>query len=219
EGYHLLKSIAANGHELEIYTEQQGLYTGYNALFLRIKDQGSYVSGAQLRWNPLMHMIAMTHSCPKSEITASGDKTVYLGHIIFQMPGNAEEYWELNLDYSFGGKTFALSERLEVREPLDGNRTVNTFVGADDNRYVLALLPLVPKVAVNDISALLYKMENMMEFTPVVDHRITLDPRMPGMGNHSSPNNVDLVYDPALERYSGRLSLTMTGYWKINLTL
>ena len=42
---------------------------------------------------------------------------------------------------------------------------------------------------------------------------------MPGMGNHSSPNNEDLIYDPTTQRYNGRLSLTMTGYWKINLML
>ncbi|MCY1554953.1 hypothetical protein D9M68_915670 [compost metagenome] len=38
------------------------------------------------------------------------------------------------------------------------------------------------------------------------------------MGNHSSPNNVDLT-SGTTEFYEGKLSLTMTGYWKINLQL
>lgn len=42
---------------------------------------------------------------------------------------------------------------------------------------------------------------------------------MPGMGNHSSPNNVDLTFDATSKMYKGKLSLTMTGYWKINLKL
>ena len=39
------------------------------------------------------------------------------------------------------------------------------------------------------------------------------------MGNHSSPNNEDLTYDTATKSYKGKLSLTMTGYWKLNLKL
>jgi hypothetical protein len=46
-----------------------------------------------------------------------------------------------------------------------------------------------------------------------------LDPRMPGMGNHSSPNNTDLSYNSSDTMYHGDLSLTMTGYWVLNLKL
>jgi len=219
EGYHLLERIQANGHIVEIHSEQQGLVTGYNELFLRIKEGDRYVSDAELSWNPLMHMTTMVHSAPKSPLTTTSDKTVHHGHLIFQMPGNEVEYWELELQYAFGGKTYQLSQQLEVWEPADGNRTVNVFTGTDGVRYILAMMPLSPKVAINDFSARLYKMENMLEFLPVEGYRIALDPRMPGMGNHGSPNNVDLTYDDSLKQYTGKLSLTMTGYWKVNLKL
>ncbi|UWX55354.1 hypothetical protein NYZ99_01880 [Maribacter litopenaei] len=39
------------------------------------------------------------------------------------------------------------------------------------------------------------------------------------MGNHSSPNNENLTFDSSTGKYKGKLSLTMTGYWKINLQL
>ena len=42
---------------------------------------------------------------------------------------------------------------------------------------------------------------------------------MPSMGNHSSPNNVNATQAVAGDLYNGKLSLTMTGYWKINLQL
>lgn len=219
EGYHLLESFHAYGHTLEVYSENQSFVTGYNGLFLRIKDQDGYVPNAQLSWNPVMHMASMSHSCPKSAITTTGDTTVYQGFIVFQMTGNEDEYWELAFEYRHGGITYDISERIEVGDPVDGKRTVNVFTGSDQVRYVLAMLPLDPKVAINDISALLFKMENMMEFSVVQGHSITLDPRMPGMGNHGSPNNEDLTYDGAKEMYTGKLSLTMTGYWKLNLNL
>ena len=63
------------------------------------------------------------------------------------------------------------------------------------------------------------KMQDMMSF-PVVDgYTVKIDPRMPGMGNHSSPNNVNATQSGAGNLYNGKLSLTMTGYWKINLQL
>ena len=42
---------------------------------------------------------------------------------------------------------------------------------------------------------------------------------MPSMGNHSTPNNVNATQAAAGGFYNGKLSLTMTGYWKINLQL
>ena len=42
---------------------------------------------------------------------------------------------------------------------------------------------------------------------------------MPSMGNHGSPNNVDAIQQTAGGLYTGKMALTMTGYWKINLQL
>ena len=42
---------------------------------------------------------------------------------------------------------------------------------------------------------------------------------MPSMGNHGSPNNTDLIQSSIGNFYEGKLSLTMTGYWKINMQL
>jgi hypothetical protein len=42
---------------------------------------------------------------------------------------------------------------------------------------------------------------------------------MPSMGNHSSPNNVNPTQILAGDLYSGKMAMTMTGYWKINLQL
>ena len=64
-----------------------------------------------------------------------------------------------------------------------------------------------------------YKMEDMMTFTAVDKFKVKIDPRMPSMGNHSSPNNTDLVQSVSGDLYNGKLSLTMTGYWKINIQL
>jgi len=219
--YTMLASLKANGHEIELYSEQSQFTIGYNELFIRIKDESTdtYVSNAEISWMPVMHMTEMMHSCPKSAIVKTDNATVYKGFTVFQMPGNTDEYWDLTLEYSISGQTYNVTERIEVKIPMDGKRRVNTFMGSDGNRYILAMMPMQPEVAVNDLSAMLFKMENMMSFPAVTDYEISIDPRMPSMGNHSSPNNQDLNYDTNSGMYKGKLSLTMTGYWKINLKL
>lgn len=219
ESYNLLTAIDANGHTLEVYSEQNQYTIGYNEFYFRIKDnvEGSYIENANLSMTPIMHMEMMSHSCPKSAISTTDNASVYKGFSIFQMPGNATEYWDLNLEYTIAGQTYNLSERIEVIAPADGKKRVNVFTGADETRYVLAMMPMTPDVMVNDFSALLFKMETMMNFPAVEEYTIEIDPRMPGMGNHSSPNNEDLTFDTAAKMYKGKLSLTMTGYWKINL--
>lgn len=219
--YTMLTSLTANGHDIEVYSDQDGFKMGYNELFIRIKDEttDNYIKDAEIAWMPVMHMAEMMHSCPKSEISKSENASVYKGFVIFQMPGNADEYWELNLEYTVNGQTFKAAERIEVKAPADDKRTVTSFMGSDDIRYIVSMTAFDPGVKVNDFSAMVFKMENMMSFPAVQNYKIAIDPRMPGMGNHSSPNNVDLTYDATSKRYNGKLSLTMTGYWKINLQL
>ncbi|HEA19778.1 hypothetical protein LCGC14_1330660 [marine sediment metagenome] len=219
--YNMLTTLKANSHSLEVYSDQDQFTIGYNELFIRIKDEAadSYVSDADISWMPVMHMTEMMHSCPKSEVSKTENVSVYKGYSIFQMPGNADEYWELTFDYTIDGQAYNATERIEVTAPVDGKKKVNSFMGSDDTRYILAMMPMDPEVKVNDFSAVLFKMEDMMTFPIVEDYKVTIDPRMPGMGNHSSPNNEDLNYDAASKAYKGKLSLTMTGYWKINLKL
>jgi hypothetical protein len=67
--------------------------------------------------------------------------------------------------------------------------------------------------------AAVFKMQDMMNF-PIVDNfKLKIDPRMPSMGNHGSPNNVDLTQSVSDKLYHGKLALTMTGLWRINLQL
>ncbi|MDX1758501.1 MAG: hypothetical protein R3306_02675 [Arenibacter algicola] len=222
--FNLISNIVANGHSLELYSEgKTGFTTGYNQLFVRIKNNAddTYYANPEITWKPVMHMMSMEHSCPISELSISNDyDTVATGYIVFQMPGNADEFWDITFTYEVEGQEFSVTETIDVTAPIDDNQTVSVFMGSDDVRYVLAMVePKDPEVAVNDMTAMLFKMESMMSFPLVENYTVTLDPRMPGMGNHSSPNNEDLTYDATTKSYKGKLSLTMTGYWKLNLKL
>lgn len=221
--YYLVGDIESNGHLLEMYAERKNLTTGYNEILLGIKDvtTGDYFSDPIISWMPMMHMMERDHSCPRSEIDLMNESnSISKGFLVFQMPGTAEEYWDITFTYQIGGKEYMATMPITVTAPADNRQKVTSFVGSDGSRYVLAMVsPTIPEVKVNDFKAVLFKMENMDKFPIVEDFKVALDPRMPGMGNHGSPNNKDLVYDPATKSYTGKLSLTMTGYWKINMVL
>ena len=221
EGLIKIQDITNTTHTIELFNTTGDFRTGYNNVSIRIKEKASssYIKNASISWIPMMQMPSMQHSCPKSEITKSvGKETVYEGFVIYQMTNTDGSGWSLTVNYTIDGTDYTASSDIVVLQSEKQNTT--SFMGSDDNRYIIALIePNEPKIAINDLKVGLFKMKNMMTFPVVEDYTITLDPRMPGMGNHSSPNNTDLSYNAEDHMYHGDLSLTMTGYWVLNLKL
>lgn len=221
DGLKKIKEFSNSTHTLELYSVSGTTQLGYNDLKIRIKNTatGQYEKNATLSWNPLMHMMSMSHSCPKSAITKDQpDGTLYSGYLVFQMAQNNSEYWDLQINYTINGTSFSATTAIDV--PESAKRRVISFLGSDNVRYVMAYVePQSPAVAVNDLKVGVWKTEDMNTFSVVDGFTVKIDPRMPGMGNHSSPNNVDAKQAAPGKLYTGKLSLTMTGYWKINLQL
>ena len=221
ENLHLVKQMNANGHTIEFYSDFNQFLVGYNDVYIRIKDgSGAYIENFEVNsWFPKMNMEMHSHACPFSALANTNFNSMKKGYIVFTMASNETEYWELMLNYSIGGQQYSATDNIQVN--MSGNRRrLMNFTGSDEIMYFVAYVnPKNPKVAVNDMEALLFKKETMMSFPLVENYTIKLDPRMPGMGNHSSPNNRDLTFDAASKLYKGKLSLTMTGYWKLNLKI
>lgn len=221
DGLLLVKEIVNGDQTIEFFNKKGMFETGYNEISIRLKDNtnDTYFENATLSWMPMMQMPTMQHSCPKSAITKEiGKNTVYKGFIIYQMTNTDSSGWSLTMEYTVNGVDYTVTETINVMQYE--NQNVASFMASDASRYILALIePKDPSIAVNEMKVGLFKMENMMTFPVVEGYTIALDPRMPGMGNHSSPNNTDLTFNSADNFYYGDLSLTMTGYWKLNLKL
>ena len=221
EGLNKIQELTNDTHIVELYSATGTLQQGHNLISLRIKNKttNTYEKEATITWVPLMQMTTMAHGCPYSAITKTTEKeTLYNGYIVFQMPENTMEHWNLTVNYTINDIAYTANKQISV--PASAKQRVSSFTGTDGTKYLLALIePTTPKVATNDITVGVYKMSSMMMF-PVVDgFKVKIDPRMPSMGNHGSPNNVDLTQSVSDKLYRGKLSLTMTGYWKINLQL
>lgn len=222
ENLHKIMEFAEADHVIELYSTKANLEVGYNEISLRFFDKGSntYLSNVDPTWMPMMHMGSMQHSTPFSSLKNNLIDTVYKGYMIFSMAGDSSAYWEITLDYKINGQVKGLTKKIQVILPTDGLIKTQVFTGNDGDHYILAFVnPQKPEVAINNFQALLYKMDDMMHYRMVENYKVAIDPRMPSMGNHSSPNNQDLIYNALSEMYEGKLSLTMTGYWKINMKL
>lgn len=220
DGLTKFKEVVEGNQTIEFYSPKGALSQGYNDIKFRIKNNetNQYITDAQVEWMPKMHMTMMTHSCPKSEVVKAATGNLYEGYIVFQMAQNETEYWDLTLDYSIDGEEHSLIIPIDV--PATTKRVVSSFMGSDNVRYVIAYIdPTSPKVGMNDLKVGIWKMQDMMTFPMINDYTVKIDPRMPSMGNHSSPNNVNAQQTAVDNFYIGKLSLTMTGYWKINLQL
>lgn len=221
EGLTKIQELSNDTHVIELYNKSGMFYTGYNEVSLRIKNKSNneFEENASLSWMPIMQMPSMNHSCPKSNpVKAAGKNTVYQGFIIYQMTNADGSGWSLTVNYSIDGTDYVATSDIVV---LQNNlQKVSSFLGSDGTKYVVAFIePFQPIIGINDLVIGVYKMETMMSFPIVENYTLTLDPRMPGMGNHSSPNNTNLVYNPSDTMYHANLSLTMTGYWVLNLKL
>ena len=223
DGLIKVQEITNVTHTIEVYSSTGVLQQGYNAISLRIKNKttNEYEKNALVTWAPLMYMTSMRHACPYSAVTKTiGKEALYDGYIVFQMAENTTEYWELTINYTINGAPFTTNSRIAV--PKSTRQRVTTCTGTDGGRYILALMePKGPKVAINDMTVGVFKMADMtmMLFPDVDNFKVKIDPRMPSMGNHGSPNNVDLTQSVSDKFYHGKLSLTMTGLWRINLQL
>jgi hypothetical protein len=220
DGLTKFKEVVEGNQTIEFYSPKGALSQGYNDIKFRIKNNetNQYITDAQVEWMPKMHMMMMTHSCPKSEVVKAATGNLYEGYIVFQMAQNETEYWDLTLDYSIDGEEHSVIIPIDV--PATAKRVVSSFMGSDNVRYVIAYIdPTSPKVGMNDLKVGIWKMQDMMTFPMINDYTVKIDPRMPSMGNHSSPNNVNAQQTTVDNFYIGKLSLTMTGYWKINLQL
>ena len=212
----LVQSFNENNHVIEVYSTHKNFMVGYNPIEVMIKDASTneYFSNIEVSdFMPMLHMPNMMHSCPKSEMFDKKEG-IASGFAVFIMPGNKEMPWKLSFTYKVNDNTYKISDKeINVTNP-------DRAMLAKGNKYFLAYIePTNPIVGINSITTKVYKMESMISFPEVKNYKILLDPRMPGMGNHSSPNNQPLTYDANTGLYNGKVNFSMTGYWKLNLQL
>ena len=212
------------------YSKTGSFHVGYNDIYFVVtkKKNGNYVKNFEFSGiTPHMLMVKMNmkHSTPVSAgVESFNDNYLAVKHgwISFVMATSDAGSWTLKYDYSILGSTGTTSEAAITVDALPaGQEWVKSFKAGENTYYISLVNPTDWKTGKNAITAYVSK-KNTPATTPYglaqEQFSVEIDPRMPDMGNHTSPDNVGLSRQSD-GSYQGTVNLTMTGRWRIHLTV
>jgi len=225
-----LSTVVDDQYNIFAYSQTGSLHSGYNDIFFVAtkKKTGNYIKNFDITGiTPLMHMVKMDmyHSTPAGPDAASfnnGYLAVKRTWVSFLMNTSENGSWTLSYDAQVLGKTGGIEKRDIVVDALpQGQAWLKSFKVGDATYFLSLVNPLDFKTGTNTITAYVSK-KSAQATVPYAlaeeNFTVDIDPRMPDMGNHTSPDNTSLVKQ-ADGSYKGTINLTMTGLWRIHLTV
>ena len=225
-----LSTVVDGKYNVFAYTKTGALHSGYNDIYFVATKQstGNYIKNFDVtNITPLMHMVKMDmyHSTPVGPDAASfndGYLAVKRTWVSFVMNTSDAGSWTLSYDALVLGKTGGVEKKDVVVNALpDGQAWLKSFKVGDDTYYLSLVNPNEWQTGTNGIRAYVSKKsaKATTPYTLASDiFTIDIDPRMPDMGNHTSPDNTALTKQTD-GSYQGTINLTMTGLWRIHLTV
>ena len=229
-------SFNSGSYKISIEALNGTLYKGYNEIRVRIlNNQSQTLNHSEVTFLPV-HTDSdnVATSCPhRYHLVYKEEGNYYSGYVVFTSISNVMENWNVYLSFTDHQQTYQEKQLVAVKNQTNMNLNMTTFTGNDGAEYYIALVaPQKPKVAENELIAGIYKYNqpavstenfpdpSQFSYTEATDYTLLIDPRMPepSMGNHSSPNNVDLAqHNDGL--YHGVVNYTMTGNWTLNFIM
>lgn len=224
-------SIVVDGkYNVFAYSKSGSLHKGFNDIYFVAtkKETGNYIKNFNLKdITPLMHMVKMDmyHSTPASEDVESFNDAylaVKRGWISFLMETSEAGTWQLSYTAEVLGKTATLDNAdINIAALPEGQEWLKSFK-IDNTTYFISLANANElKTGTNTFKAYISrKGDDITKHYPLATEKFTVDimPTMPDMGNHTSPDNSPLLQQED-GSYQGTLNLTMTGLWRIHLTV
>ena len=224
-------STEVNGkYNVFAYSKNGKFHTGYNEIYFVAtkKTTGNYIKNFEIQnIRPLMLMtkMGMLHSTPVSASIGSFNDSflaVKKGWISFLMNTSENGSWTLTYETKVLESSGGVEEAAINVNPLpDGQNWLKSFKTGNATYYLSLVEPADWVTGSNAIEAYVsVKNEDATLPYELASEQFTIeiDPRMPDMGNHTSPDNHSLTLQPD-NSYKGTVNLTMTGLWRIHLTV
>ena len=225
-----LSTVVDGQYNVFAYSKTGKFHTGYNEIFFVAtkKKNGNYIKNFDVDGlSPLMLMVKMNmkHSTPVGGSAETFDESrlaVKRTWVSFVMNSSEAGSWTLGYNVSVLGSQGGIEAAdITVDALPDGQQWLKSFKVGSDTYYLSLVNPTDWQTGTNTITA--YVSQKSAQATvPYAlasgQFTIDIDPRMPDMGNHTSPDNTPLVKQPD-GSYAGTVNLTMTGLWRIHLTV
>ena len=225
-----LRTEVDGKYDVWAYSKTGTLHRGYNDLYFVVtkKKTSNYVKNFDIKnFTPLMHMVKtdMWHSTPVGgsfEVFDTTRPAVKRGWVSLLMNTSDAGNWQFSYDIEvLGSKGGVTSKTINVEALPEGQDWLKNFKVGNDTYFLSLVNPSDWKTGTNTIQAYISK-KSTPATTPYAlateTFTIEIDPRMPDMGNHTSPDNTPLTKQKD-GSYTGTINLTMTGLWRIHLTV
>ena len=225
-----LRTEVDGKYDVWAYSKTGTLHRGYNDLYFVVtkKKTSNYVKNFDIKnFTPLMHMVKMDmwHSTPVGgsfEVFDTTRPAVKHGWVSLLMNTSDAGNWQFSYDIEvLGSKGGVTSKTINVEALPEGQDWLKNFKVGNDTYFLSLVNPSDWKTGTNTIQAYISK-KSTPATTPYAlateTFTIEIDPRMPDMGNHTSPDNTPLTKQKD-GSYTGTINLTMTGLWRIHLTV
>ncbi len=235
--YSEVVSFNKNDYQISIEALNGTFYKGFNDFRLKIinTQTNESLNTSEVTFLPVItNYNGNNSSCPhRYNLDYNSTEEYYSGYAVFTSYSTDSENWKLHLSFTDNDQIYTIAEEIIVEEQINMNLNMTTFTGSDGEQYFIALIaPQKPRIAENELVAGIYRYDqpsdeagtfpdpSQFSYSEVSDYTLLLDPRMPepSMGNHSSPNNEDLLQDDD-GLYHGIVNYTMTGNWTLNFRM
>lgn len=225
-----LSTVVDGQYNVFAYSKTGTFHTGYNEIFFVAtkKKNGNYIKNFAVDdLSPQMLMVKMNmkHSTPVGGSAESFDENrlaVKRTWVSFVMNTSEAGSWTLGYHASVLGSTGGIEVAdITVAELPEGQQWLKSFKAGGDTYYLSLVNPTDWTTGTNAIRTYVSKKSTEATVPYALasgPFTIDIDPRMPDMGNHTSPDNVALTHQTD-GSYQGAINLTMTGRWRIHLTI
>ncbi|WP_347219605.1 hypothetical protein [Chryseobacterium sp.] len=230
-------TVTQDHYKISIETLNGMFYQGYNEMRLKVFNiqTNENINASEVTFLPVLTKAdGSKTSCPyQYTLNYKPNDRYYSGYSVFTEKSNTVINWKIYLSFTVNQKTYTVHKDITVNEQNNRNLNMTSFTGNDGEQYYIALIsPQRPAVSENKLVAGIYRYNkpvavtgnfpdpSQFSYSEVKGYTLQLDPRMPepSMGNHSSPNNKDLIQgNDGL--YHGVVNYTMTGNWTLNFIL
>ena len=225
-----LSTVVDGQYNVFAYSKTGTFHTGYNEIFFVAtkKKNGNYIKNFDVDdLSPQMLMVKMNmkHSTPVGGSAESFDENrlaVKRTWVSFVMNTSEAGSWTLGYHANVLGSTGGIEVAdITVAELPEGQQWLKSFKAGGDTYYLSLVNPTDWTTGTNAIRTYVSKKSTEATVPYALasgPFTIDIDPRMPDMGNHTSPDNVALTRQTD-GSYQGAINLTMTGRWRIHLTI
>jgi hypothetical protein len=195
---------------VEILSETEKLYTGFNNVVLKFKKGNKYINVELEKSMVFFDIGSLPHSTPREEKHITNYE--YICPIVFIMPTKIGTHWYFDLQFKYKNNKYKGKLPFEVEE----NPNLQSFIYNEKTYFVSIVTPRNPFIAdtgLNHYKLVVYERWNNIQFPPVNNLEVTITPIL--NNSDDSLNINEQLVSIGKGYYEGKVDFNVNGNWNV----